>query len=290
MLTGPEAGITRDAIAIDWQWRGRKIRLFDTAGHAPPRHGRPRSSSSSSVGDTLRAIRFAEIVRPGASMRRSRWRSRTSPSPALVAEEGRAVVLAVNKWDLVADKSETLTDLRDTLETSLPQLAGIGAVTLSAQSGAGVDKLMPAVLEAYEVWNRRVPTPQLNRWLEEAQERNPPPLVAGRRLQAALHDPGQYPAADLRALRLEARRAARQLSPLSHQPAARELRPPRRADPHDAAQGQEPVRRGEAIEEALDMMGPFGIGQSVSRFEDPRLLRGGGRYINDVNLPGQAYA
>jgi GTPase len=100
-----------------------------------------------------------------------------------IAEEGRAVVLAVNKWDLVADKREKLKDLRDTLETGVAQLAGITTVTLSAKSGAGVDKLIPAVLEAYEVWNRRVPTAQLNRWLEEAQSRNPPPLVSGRRLR-----------------------------------------------------------------------------------------------------------
>ena len=100
-----------------------------------------------------------------------------------IAEEGRAIVLAVNKWDLVADKREKLKDLRDALETGVAQLAGVAAVTLSAKTGASIDKLMPAVLEAYEVWNRRIPTSQLNRWLEEAQARNPPPLVAGRRLR-----------------------------------------------------------------------------------------------------------
>ena len=101
----------------------------------------------------------------------------------LVAEEGRALVLAVNKWDLVADKRAALAQLRDKLEFQLPQLAGLGTVTLSALGGAGVARLMPAVLAAEAAWNKRVPTNALNRLLAEAQERHPPPLVAGRRLK-----------------------------------------------------------------------------------------------------------
>ena len=181
MLTGPEAGITRDAIAIDWQYRGRKIRLFDTAGM----RRRPRVTEKLeqlAVGDAREAVRFAEVCILVVDATQLLEKQDLTIARE-IAEEGRAVVLAVNKWDLVADKHEKLKDLRDTLETGVAQLAGVAAVTLSAKTGAGIDKLMPAVLEAYEVWNRRIPTPQLNRWLEEAQSRNPPPLVSGRRLR-----------------------------------------------------------------------------------------------------------
>jgi GTPase len=181
MLTGPEAGITRDAIAIDWQFRGRKIRLFDTAGM----RRRPRVTEKLeqlAVGDAREAVRFAEVCVLVIDATQLLEKQDLTIARE-IAEEGRAVVLAINKWDLVADKREKLKDLRDTLETGVAQLAGVAAVTLSAKTGAGLDKLMPAVLQAYEVWNRRIPTSQLNRWLEEAQSRNPPPLVSGRRLR-----------------------------------------------------------------------------------------------------------
>jgi GTP-binding protein len=181
MLTGPEAGITRDAIAIDWHYRGRKIRLFDTAGM----RRRPRVTEKLellAVSDAREAVRFAEVCVLVVDATQLLEKQDLTIARE-IAEEGRAVVLAVNKWDLVADKREKLKDLHETLETGVAQLAGIATVTLSAKSGAGIDKLMPAVLGAYEVWNRRIPTPQLNRWLGEAQSRNPPPLVAGRRLR-----------------------------------------------------------------------------------------------------------
>ena len=101
----------------------------------------------------------------------------------LVEREGRALVLAVNKWDIVADKPKALEKLRDRLEVSLPQLQGVATVTLSAKTGRAIEKLMPAVFDAHEVWNRRIATPALNRWLEAAQARHPPPLVSGRRLK-----------------------------------------------------------------------------------------------------------
>jgi len=181
MLTGPEAGITRDAIAIDWQFRGRKIRFFDTA----VLRRRPRVTEKLeqlAVDDTREAVRFAEVCVLVVDATQLLEKQDLTIARE-IAEEGRAIVLAINKWDLVADKREKLKDLRDALEHGVTQLAGITAVTLSAKTGAGVDKLMPAVLESYEVWNRRIPTPQLNRWLEEAQARNPPPLVSGRRLR-----------------------------------------------------------------------------------------------------------
>ena len=181
MLTGPEAGITRDAIAIDWQFRGRRIRLFDTAGL----RRRPRVTEKLeqlAVDDARTAVRFAEVCVLVVDATQLLEKQDLTIARE-IAEEGRAIVLAINKWDLVADKREKLKDLRDALAHGVTQLAGIAAVTLSAKTGAGVDKLMPAVLEAYDVWNRRIPTPQLNRWLEEAQTRNPPPLVSGRRLR-----------------------------------------------------------------------------------------------------------
>jgi GTP-binding protein len=181
MLTGPEAGITRDAIAIDWSWHGRKIRLFDTAGM------RRRSKQTDklellSVADAREAIRFAEVCVLVVDATQLLEKQDLTIARE-IAEEGRALVLAVNKWDLVDDKNKKLRDLRDEIERGVTQLAGISAVTLSAKTGAGIDKLMPAVIAAHEVWNRRIPTPRLNRWLEEAQSRNPPPLVAGRRLR-----------------------------------------------------------------------------------------------------------
>ena len=181
VLTGPEAGITRDAIAIDWEWRGRKIRLFDTAGL----RRRPKVTEKLeqlAVDDARAAIRFAEVcvlVLDATQL----LEKQDLTIAREIAEEGRALVLAVNKWDLVADKRKKLDELREGIESGVTQLAGIKAVTLSAKTGAGIDKLMPAVIAAHEVWNRRIPTPQLNRWLEEAQSRNPPPLVAGRRLR-----------------------------------------------------------------------------------------------------------
>ncbi len=181
MLTGPEAGITRDAIAIDWSWRGRAIRLFDTAGM----RRRPRVTEKLeqlAVGDARDAIRFAEVcvlVLDATQL----LEKQDLTIAREIAEEGRALVLAVNKWDLVENKQKKLTELREEIERGVTQLAGITAVTLSAKTGAGVDKLMPAVIAAHDVWNRRVPTPQLNRWLAEVQARNPPPLVAGRRLR-----------------------------------------------------------------------------------------------------------
>jgi len=181
LLTGPEAGITRDSIAIPWQWRGKPIRLIDTAGM----RRRPKVEEKleqMAVADALSTIRFAEICVLVVDATQLLEKQDLTIA-RLVADEGRALVIAVNKWDVVADKSAKQKELAEKLETGLPQLAGIKAVTLSAMTGAGVDKLMQAVFSAYATWNRRVPTPQLNRWLEEAQARNPPPLVSGRRLR-----------------------------------------------------------------------------------------------------------
>jgi len=181
LLTGPEPGITRDAIAVDWSWRGRKLRLIDTAGLR--RKSRIEAKTERlSAGDTIHAIRFAEVavLVVDASLGLER---QDLAIARMVAEEGRALVLAVNKWDLVAKRKETLEKITERMAESLPQLAGLKPLTLSAATGAGMDKLVPAAFEAYAAWNRRVPTPTLNRFLTRVQERNPPPLVAGRRLK-----------------------------------------------------------------------------------------------------------
>jgi GTP-binding protein len=181
LLTGPEPGITRDAIATLWQWRDRAVRLIDTAGL----RRRPKVEEKLeklSVVDTLRAVRFAEVVVLAIDATQLLEKQDLTIA-RMVEEEGRALVLAVNKWDLVEDKQATLRRLRDRLEISLPQLAGLRFVTLSARTGAGVAKLMPAVMATYDAWNRRIATPKLNRWLSAIQQRHPPPLVAGRRLK-----------------------------------------------------------------------------------------------------------
>src|SRR5438876_430766 len=181
LLTGPEAGITRDAIAVEWSWRGKRVRLIDTAGLRRKAKVEAKLEKLS-VADTLRAIRFAEVVvlvLDGEQM----LERQDLAIARLVEEEGRALVLAANKWDVVADKPKALERLRHRVEVSLPQLQGVVTVTLSAKTGRGMEKLMPAVFAAHAAWNRRIATPALNRWLEAAQARHPPPLVSGRRLK-----------------------------------------------------------------------------------------------------------
>ena len=181
LLTGPEAGITRDAISVDWQWHGRPVRLVDTAGM----RRRPRVEGKLeklSVADTLRAIRFAELV--VLVVDSSQILEKQDLTIArMVENEGRAMVLAISKWDAVENKKAALDLLHDRLQIALPQVQGISAVPISGLTGAGLDKLMQAAFDTHEVWNRRIPTPQLNRWLAAVQERHPPPLVDGRRLK-----------------------------------------------------------------------------------------------------------
>ncbi len=177
MLTGPEAGLTRDAIAVEWSHGGRIIRLVDTAGLR--RRARITDSLEKlSVSNTLEAVRMAQVV--VLVMDAEAILDKQDLTIArLVIEEGRALVIAINKWDLVPDPDQALRRLRDRLETSLPQVRGIPTVTLSALTGKGIDRLMTAVTEIYETWNKRVPTAGLNRWLEEMTERHPPPATDG---------------------------------------------------------------------------------------------------------------
>ena len=181
LLTGPEAGITRDAIGIDWAWHNRPIRLVDTAGL----RRRPRIEGKLeelSVGDALRAIRFAETVILVLDALQPFERQDLTIA-RLVADEGRALVVAATKWDAVAEGAAVLRRLRERASISLPQLLGVALVPVSGLTGFGLDAMMKAVFAAGEVWNRRVSTAHLNRWLAAAQERHPPPLIAGRRLR-----------------------------------------------------------------------------------------------------------
>ncbi|MCB9928194.1 MAG: ribosome biogenesis GTPase Der [Alphaproteobacteria bacterium] len=181
VITGPMPGLTRDAIAVDWQYRGRPIRLIDTAGMR--KRARVQDSLERlSVGDTQRAIRFAHVVVLMIDANEGLERQDLAIARH-VEDEGRALVLAVNKWDAVADREATMQRIRDRLETSLAQLRGVPIVTFSALTGHRVDRLMQAVTQIYDTWNVRVPTGRLNRWFAALQEAHPPPLVAGRRLK-----------------------------------------------------------------------------------------------------------
>ncbi len=182
MLTGPEAGLTRDAITVQWQFGGRTVRLVDTAG-LRRRANITEPVERLSTSNTIEAIRMAHVVVLVLDANAILDKQDLTIA-RLVIDEGRALVIAVNKWDAVDNRSEALRRLQDRLETSLPQVRGVPTVTLSALSGAGLDRLMSGVVDIYDIWNRRVPTAQLNRWLAEMTERHPPPATqGGRRLR-----------------------------------------------------------------------------------------------------------
>jgi GTP-binding protein len=181
MLTGPEPGLTRDAIPLDWSYGGRPITLVDTAGLR--RRARVTDQLETlAARDSERAIRRANVVVLVLDAREMLHRQELSIA-RMVEEEGRALVIAANKWDLVNDRAGALERLRDRLETSLPQVKGVTFVTVSALEGEGLDQLMTAVFQTEEKWNKRIPTGPLNRWLEGVLARHPPPLAAGRRVR-----------------------------------------------------------------------------------------------------------
>jgi GTP-binding protein len=182
MITGPEPGLTRDAVAVEWRdSTGGKVRLVDTAGMRKKARIEDRLEQMS-VASTLGALKEAEVVIlvVDALLGMDEQDLRIA---RLAEREGRGVVIAFNKWDAVEDRAATRGRLDDVLTASLAQLRGIGVVPLSAQTGRGVDKLMPAVRAAYALWNRRIGTGELNRWFEGALTRHPPPAVDGRRVK-----------------------------------------------------------------------------------------------------------
>ncbi len=181
LLTGPEPGITRDAISLQIDWDGLPMRVFDTAGMRKKARVQEKLEKLS-VGDGLRAVKFAEvvIVLLDADIPFEQQDLRIAD---LAEREGRAVVVAVNKWDLEQEKQAKLRDLRESFERLLPQLRGAPLVTVSAKTGKGLDRLREAVEKAYDVWNRRITTAHLNRWLTGMLEAHPPPAPGGRRIK-----------------------------------------------------------------------------------------------------------
>jgi len=181
VITGPEAGLTRDSISVDWEWDGLPVTLWDTAGLR--RKSRiDEKLEKLSVSDTLRAIQFAEICVLMIDSERGLDKQDVKIAEHVV-NEGRALVVALNKWDIVEDRLGFQRNVRDVLSRALSQLKGVEIVTLSALTGAGLHKLMPAVESAMGLWNARIPTSVLNRWLEEVTDRHPAPSVQGRRIK-----------------------------------------------------------------------------------------------------------
>ncbi len=180
-ITGPEAGLTRDAIGVTYFYEDREIRMFDTAGLRRKSKVMEKLEKLS-VADTIRALNFAEVVvlMIDATMP---FEKQDLSIASLVVQEGRSLVIALNKYDLMENRQEIMKDIQETLEHSLPQIKGIPIVPISALTGKGVNKLMPAVFEAYRLWNRRVSTAKLNKWLAATVAYHPHPSVKGRRIK-----------------------------------------------------------------------------------------------------------
>jgi GTPase len=181
LLVGPEAGITRDSILVPWEWQGRTINLVDTAGIR--RRARVTEKLEKlAVGDSLRSIQYAEVVvlLLDATIP---FEKQDLALADLVEREGRAMVIAVNKWDLIDDKNAALAKIREDCERLLPQLRGVPLVTLSGLTGRNIDRLMDAIFTIEKAWNTRISTAKLNRWLYAMTESHPPPAVSGRRLK-----------------------------------------------------------------------------------------------------------
>ncbi len=181
LLTGPEAGITRDAISLTMDWDGLPIRIWDTAGMRK-RAKVQEKLEKLSVSDGLRAVKFAEVVVVLLDAAIP-FESQDLRIADLAEREGRAVVVAVNKWDIEEDKQDKLRDMREAFERLLPQLRGAPLVTVSAKTGRGLDRLRQAVEKVYTTWNTRIPTAQLNRWLQGMVEAHPPPAPQGKRIK-----------------------------------------------------------------------------------------------------------
>jgi GTP-binding protein len=181
MITGPEAGITRDSIAIEWEWQGRAVRLIDTAGL------RKRSKVDDklerlSAADTRRAVDFAEVVVLLLDTTRGLEAQDLRIADAVV-EEGRALIVALNKWDVADEASALFNGVKAALEEGLSQLRGVPLLTVSAKTGKGMDTILDVAFELREAWSRRVTTGELNRWFERAIDANPPPAPGGKRIK-----------------------------------------------------------------------------------------------------------
>jgi GTP-binding protein len=181
LLTGTEAGITRDAIAVDVVWQGRPLRVHDTAG-LRRRSRIEEKLEKLSVADALNAVRFAEVVILLLDAQ-SPFEEQDLRIADLIEREGRALVIGMNKWDLVEPRPGAMKKLREETDHWLPQLKGVPVVPISGLTGEGLDRLIQAVTDIHAVWNRRVETSALNRWLAEVVASHPPPAVSGRRIR-----------------------------------------------------------------------------------------------------------
>lgn len=181
LLTGPEAGITRDAIAVEWSYQGRQLKLIDTAGMR--RKGKVTDKIERlSTQDSNRAIQYAQLVVLVLDSN-DMLEKQDLTIARQVIEEGRVLIIAANKWDIVKDRKAAKEKLNDRLLTSLPQVRGVPVLNISALTGKGLEKLLPTAFEVFETWNKRVSTGQLNQWLEHMTQRHPPPITSGRRLR-----------------------------------------------------------------------------------------------------------
>jgi GTP-binding protein len=181
LLTSAEAGTTRDSISVEVNWQGRDFRVFDTAG-LRRRSRIEEKLEKLSVADALRAVRFAEVVVLMMDAQH-KFEEQDLRIADLIEREGRALVIAANKWDLMGRQSSLIAALRVDADQLLPQVKGMPIVAVSGLTGEGIDRLMSAIEQAYATWNRRVPTASLNRWFQQAVDANPPPAVSGRRLK-----------------------------------------------------------------------------------------------------------
>ena len=181
MITGPEAGITRDSISLDWEWDGHKIRLIDTAGLRKRAKVEDKLERLSAA-DTKRAIDFSEVVVLLLDATRG-LESQDLRIASQVIEEGRGLVIAVNKWDVAEHASSLFNGIKAALDEGLAQLRDVPVLTVSAKTGKGIDVILKVALEVREAWGRRVPTGELNRWFEGAIDANPPPAPKGQRIK-----------------------------------------------------------------------------------------------------------
>jgi len=181
MITGPEAGITRDSIAIEWEWEGRPVRLIDTAGMRKRANVQDKLEKLS-VADALHAVDFAEVVVLLLDATRG-LEAQDLRIADLVLQEGRALIIALNKWDIAEGPSALFNGVRNALDEGLAQVKGLPVLTISGATGKGIDQLMKVAFESREAWSKRVSTGQLNRWFEAAVEKNPPPAPGGKRIK-----------------------------------------------------------------------------------------------------------
>lgn len=179
MLTGPEAGITRDSIGVNYTYDGRELRMFDTAGMRRKAKVQEKLEKLS-VADTIRALNFAEVVVLLIDATQP-FEKQDLSIASLIVQEGRALVIGLNKYDLLENRQEVMKDIAHKLEHSLPQIKGIPIVPVSALTGRGIEKLMPQVFETYKLWNKRISTAKLNKWLAQTLSYHPAPSVKGRR-------------------------------------------------------------------------------------------------------------